>query len=214
MNRTRELFNEWASDGDDKRAEKEHSYAAKKVLDSLKWKSSDSYLDIGCGNGYTLRHVAGYVKKGRLIGLDFSDEMIKKARLLSKTIPNASFYLTDFMKWRTSGHKFDKIFSMETFYYFRNVPKALRKTFALLKKKGIFACVVDFYKENEASHVWPDKDHCNVPMQLYSMDEWRDMFAKAGFKKIGQYRIKYPKKFAKESWQARMGSLVTTGLRS
>ncbi len=213
MNRTKALFNRWASEGDDKRAESEHSFAVFKVLDSLKWENGDSYLDIGCGNGYTLRHVSRRFKKGSLTGIDFSEKMIANAGKLSGRSARARFVLGDFTKFDFGKRRFDKIFSMEAFYYFKNVPAAVRKARRLLNQGGVFACVVDFYAENKASHKWPKPCCCNVPMKMYSRSGWRTLFKKAGFDDIEQYQIKYPKKLAKEDWQVKFGSLVTVGRR-
>ena len=213
MNKTKELFNRWASEGDDRRAEAEHSYAVFKVLNSLKWKRGDAYLDIGCGSGYTLRHVSKYVKRGRLAGIDFSEEMLAKAKRLSKKLTNTHFILGDFTRHSFGRRRFDKIFSMEAFYYFKDVGAAVKKARRLLNAGGVFICIVDFYAENKASHKWPKPCCCGVPMKMYSKAGWRNLFRKAGFKEVVQYQIKHPKKLAKEDWQVRIGSLVTIGTR-
>jgi len=213
MNRTKQLFNRWALEGHDKAAESEHSYAVFKVLSSLEWADTDSYLDIGCGNGYTLRYVSKFVKKGRLLGLDFSREMIKNARRASGKVRNAHFILADFTKWSAGGEKFDKVFSMEAFYYFKNVGRAVQKVHRLLNSGGAFACVVDFYAENKASHAWPKPSCCGVPMKLFTKTGWRRLFRRSGFKNIEQYQLKYPKKLAKAPWQTKVGSLVTVGIK-
>lgn len=212
-NKIKELFDGWAKEGQDEAAVEEHSYAAFKVLDSLKWGDGDSYLDIGCGNGYTLRQVAKYAKSGKLLGFDISEKMIEKAVTLSANKNYMRFICADFMSWNFGPDKFDKIFSMEAFYYFSDVQKAVTKTFGLLKKGGVFACVVDFYTENKASEDWPEPCRCGVPMQRHTMAEWKDFFQNAGFKDIEQRQIRYPKELALEEWQVSVGSLLTMGRR-
>lgn len=214
MHKTKDLFDRWAKKGDDKRAEKEHFFAVKHVLDSLKWNSSDSYLDIGCGNGYTLRYVAKFLREGHLTGLDFSESMIANAKRDSGFLINAKFINDDFTKWDPKESKFDKIFSMEAFYYFENVSAAIKKVFDMLRVGGTFACVVDYYSENEASAEWPLPGKCNVSMQRHSMDEWKHFFIAAGFEDVEQFQIKYPEQFAKERWQVDVGSLATIGNRA
>lgn len=207
----KELFNKWAVEGDDERAEKEHTYAVLKVLNSFNWADTDNYLDIGCGNGYTLRHVATLGINGPLVGFDISDQMIEKAKLLSAGDTRMNFICADFMTHDFAQMRFDKIFSMEAFYYFSNVALAIKKAHTLLKDGGTFACVVDYYTENKASEGWPAPDHCNIAMQRHSMAEWKEFFIQAGFANVSQSRIIYPKDLALEEWQTKEGSLVTTG---
>ena len=63
-NSVRDLFDQWAIDGQAEQAQKEHEYAVRQVLERWRWKPTDHYLDIGCGNGYTLRMVAPKVSRG------------------------------------------------------------------------------------------------------------------------------------------------------
>jgi SAM-dependent methyltransferase len=42
-------------------------------------------LDIGCGNGYTLLTLGTLIRNGRLVGVDFSENMIEGARTLLKS---------------------------------------------------------------------------------------------------------------------------------
>ena len=212
MDKIRGLFNSWAAHGHDEKAEEEHSFAVRKVLSSLAWKDADSYLDIGCGNGYTIRFVSKMAGKGRLVGLDFSEKMIEKAKELSKGTPNAAFVLDDFTGWDAQGARFDKIFSMEAFYYFQDVASAVKKARRLLNEGGTFACVVDFYSENKASLEWPKPENCGVPMQEFSMAGWKEMFREAGFSRVEQYQLRYPEELAKVKWQAEVGSLVNIGM--
>ena len=137
--------------------------------------------------------------------------MLAKAKKETRLNIPVEFNLADFNRWEAARHKFDKIFSMESFYYFENVAAAIQKVHSLLKPDGIFACVVDFYEENKASEEWPRPEHCGVPMQRFDVKQWRQMFLDAGFKHVVQKQIRYPKEIAMEDWQAEVGSLWIQG---
>ena len=68
---------------------------------------------------------------------------------------------------------------MEVFYYLTDLRWALLSVIRLLKPGGKFACVVDFYEENEASLDWPEK--VGVDLNRLSKDEWREAMQEVGF---------------------------------
>ena len=63
---------------------------------------------------------------------------------------------------------------------------------------------IDFYKENEVSHTWPEETSISI-MKLYSENEWKRFFKNAGFKEIESWR--YGQNI---EWG---GTLIVTGVR-
>ena len=103
---------------------------------------------------------------------------------------------------------FDAIFSMEVFYYLQDLPWALLSVGRLLKPGGYFACVVDYYKENKASHGWPED--INLSLNLLSEKEWRDAMEEVGFDVVEQCRLHPPLAVGEEpNWKHTAGSLLT-----
>src|SRR5438128_12696755 len=76
---------------------------------------------------------------------------------------------------------------MESLYYYRNIPKALKEIHRVLKPAGLFVAVVDLYWENEATHQWIDT--LNVPVELLSVDDYHSLFIDAGFINIRDERL-------------------------
>lgn len=213
MEAVEKLFNRWALEGQDVEAARGHAFAALQVLDDFTWQPTDAFLDIGCGNGYTIRHVGPRLPKGYAIGIDLAPNMVAKAWRMTPIIGPTEFILADFMAWDPGRLRFDKIFSMEAFYYLPDVAAAIRKAATLLKPGGAFACIVDFYAENAASAEWPSCTHCGVPMQRHSRAKWSAMFHAAGLVDVAQRQILYPEVLATAEWQTTVGSLVTIGRR-
>ena len=209
ISQVRAVFDDWALRGRAEGMEHGHGPIARRAFEQLHLTSDSRYLDIGCGNGYTVRWAAEAAPEGRAIGIDVAPEMIRRAKELSADLPNAEFHLATFPEHRLPRGSFDAIFSMEVLYYLPSLPKALEEIARLLTRGGRFACVVDFYRENEASHSWPDD--VGVAMRLLSAAEWKAAFEAAGLKVIEQTQITVPAEEASEEWKTTVGSLLTVG---
>lgn len=207
----REVFDEWAAEGRDEGMAEAHGPVARRVLDRLELPRDGRFLDVGCGNGYAVRWAAARMPDGEAVGIDASPEMIRHARERSQGLGKVRFERADFPEHPLPAGAFDAIFSMEVFYYFSDVAAALEATLRLLRPGGEFACVVDYYEENTASHGWPELT--GAPMELMSADEWRGALEAAGFVDVRQDRITLPPEEASQDWHSTVGSLVTVGRR-
>ena len=205
------LFDRWAADGRAEGMEKSHGPAARMAFDRLKLRDNGHYLDIGCGNGYTVRWAAAAAPAGRAVGIDLSEEMIRRARSLSSGFANAQFVAGSFPDVEPPGAPFDAVFSMEVFYYLPDLDAAIRRVRELLRPGGHFACVVDYYGENQASHSWPSD--VGVPMKLLHSAGWADAFQRAGLPVIEQKRLRPSREQATAEWKITEGSLMTLGRR-
>jgi SAM-dependent methyltransferase len=209
----RDLFDDWARHGRGDRMAESHWPFARQALERLPLTPASWFLDIGCGTGYAVCWAARLVHDGRAVGIDVSDAMVTRARASCVGLPNADFHVGQFPAHHTlPAGRFDVIFSMETFYYFADLDAALRAAFGLLAPGGRFACVVDYYGENAASHGWPDD--VGVPMHLLDAAGWRAAFVRAGFADVTQDRLRIPAAETSEPWKTTEGSLLTLGRRA
>lgn len=209
--RVRDVFDDWARRGRAEGMERGHAPVARRALEHLALGPTSRYLDIGCGNGYTVRWAAAVAPEGRAVGLDVSEEMVERARRMSADLPNAEFHLAAFPDHPLKPESFDAIFSMEVFYYLPDLDAALAEVTRLLVPGGRFACVVDFYEENVESRGWPED--VGVPMRRLDMAGWRAAFERAGMTVPLQRQITLPPEEASEEWKTTVGSLLTLGRR-
>ena len=204
MDRTSKLFDAWANTGRSEEMEKGHGTTVNQFLDKLSLKGNFRFLDIGCGNGWVVRKMSEKSSCIKAIGIDKSKMMIKNAK--SKTSSeNESYFVTELESWNTK-EKFDIIFSMESLYYSVPMEPALEKVFKLLKKGGTFYCGTDFYRDNTLTTRWV-KD-MDIPMDLRSEKEWRQMFREVGFTTRSKHVTDSKNK---SKWKREFGTLFVIG---
>ncbi len=211
--RVREVFDDWADRGRAEGMESGHAFSARAGFERLELSPGAHYLDIGCGNGYTVRWAADLVgAEGQAVGLDVSPNMVERARAAAAGLAGVQFHVAAFPDHPLPRQAFQGIFSMEVLYYVPDVAGALQEIQRLLAPGGRFVCVVDYYRENSASHSWPDD--LGVAMNLLSMAGWRGAFEEAGLTVAEQTCLLYPLEAGEEpGWKHTQGSLLTVGER-
>ena len=211
LDAVRTLFDRWASNGRAEGMERGHSPTARQAFERLHVAAGQHYLDIGCGNGYTVRWAADVDPTTRAVGLDLSASMIARAREQTPQ-PNARFIHAPFPLPLLKARTFHAIFSMEVFYYLPDLSWGVLSAARLLVPGGLFACVVDYYEENVASHGWPAD--VGVPMTLLSAAEWREKFEEVGLEVIEQTQLTTPATAGEvRDWKHDVGSLLTLARR-
>ncbi|HXT61501.1 MAG TPA: methyltransferase domain-containing protein [Pyrinomonadaceae bacterium] len=180
-------FNEWARAGKGESMERGHRPVGEQAIARMHVEADSRVLDVGCGSGWATRLLADYAFAGRVTGIDISDEMVQLARESSKDHRNVDFEVASAEQLPFASNEFTHAFSMESLYYYRNIPKALAEIQRVLKPGGLFVAVVDLYWENEATHQWIDT--LKVPVELLSIDDYRSLFLDAGFENIRDERL-------------------------
>jgi len=204
MNINIDTFNKWALLDKDKGMERGHANSVSKMFEIFESENSIintpfKFLDLGCGNGWVVRKILEKQNCTYALGVDGAPEMIKKARNLDTIGEYLNINIED---W-TFNKDYDIIFSMETFYYFKDLESVLKKVYNNLNDNGLFIIGIDHYLENKPSLNW-DKEF-NLSLNTLSINEWISKFKISGFKNI-QYII-HDKK---EDWN---GTLILYGYK-
>jgi len=181
-------FNEWARRGAGAKMEDAHQYAGKKVLDRIEIGYDQSFIDLGCGNGWAVRFVAQRVPTiGLCVGVDVAEELVNEARRISAGKYPVKFLVAPMEALPFGESSFNHAFSMEAFYYVEDPLVALKAVWKLLKMGGRFHLVIDFYKENPMSAAW----QADIPIKMHFLSEaeWVQLFNQAGFADVKGERI-------------------------
>jgi SAM-dependent methyltransferase len=186
----RQEFNRWAETGRGDDMEQDHLPIVLPVLDRMRIEPDDNILDVGCGTGWLVRLLAEQVPDGRVVGMDVSDEMIRRARQKHGDLENVMFIIgaSEDIPWDAGF--FTRVVSIESAYYWPDPASALREIFRVMRE-GASACVaINYYRENLHSHQWGDV--LLVPVHLLSAQEWVELFRGAGFAEVVHERIPDP----------------------
>ncbi|MDX6612591.1 MAG: hypothetical protein QOD75_1777 [Blastocatellia bacterium] len=188
--RLRVEFNEWARAGRGESMERGHRPTGEQAIDRMQVPQDARVLDLGCGSGWASRLLASRATAGSVVGVDISDEMIELARTSSAAFPNTEFRVAAADRLPFPDGTFTHAFSMESLYYYDDMPSALSEVDRVLAPGGLFAAVMDLYYENKPSHQWIDQ--LKVPVQLLSISQYHSLFSDAGFINTQDLRLLDP----------------------
>ncbi len=138
------------------------------VYETLSVKKSDHILEIGCGTGSLLKTIADKLENGLIEGIDFSKTMISIANRKNKQhIRNKRVVIRhgSFEELQFKNNSFDKIFSVNTIYFWEDPVFTISKVFDLLKANGML--VLGFYNKEELEKLDLDE---NI-FRLYHLDD-------------------------------------------
>ncbi len=186
----RQEFNRWAEAGRGEGMEEDHLPIVLPVLDRMQLAPDENVIDIGCGAGWLTRLLAERLPEGRVVGVDVSDEMIRRARRNYVDVENAMFVVgaADEIPW--DANFFTRAISVESSYYWPDPARGLRDVFRVLREGGSAWILINYYLENHHTHQWAGQ--FKIPAHLLSAEEWATMFREAGFEDVGHSRIPDP----------------------
>jgi SAM-dependent methyltransferase len=214
-------FNRWALDGRGDSMERGHRPIGEQAIEQMGLASASVALDIGCGNGWGARLMAGIANDGMVIGVDVSNEMIRIASDASRGFKNSFFCVSGAGSLPFKNGCFTHAFSMESLYYYPVIEEALSEIARVMAKGSLFCAVVDLFVENPPTHYWVEK--LQVPVHLLSAADYARLFERAGFIGVSRTLLKdptpLPATFASGFFKSRqdyilyreIGSLMITG---
>ncbi|MBK9118111.1 MAG: methyltransferase domain-containing protein [Phycisphaerales bacterium] len=122
-------------------------HGRRRAAAALRLRPGSSVLEVGCGTGLNFRHVLAHLNpaaNGRLIGLDFSADMLRRAarRVARHGWPHVELAQAD-ATTMDLGRTFDAVYFAYSLTMIPNWPAALERAYAHLKPGGV-AVVLDF----------------------------------------------------------------------
>src|SRR5215470_15395565 len=183
-------FNLWAERGEGAQMEQHHLNITEKTLRLMNLRPGERVLDLGCGSGWASRLLARMVGDGpqgfgQVVGVDISDEMVRQARAGSKDFENVMFVVGSAAQVPWEENFFDKVLSVESFYYYPDQDRALAELFRVMAPQGRLFILINLYKDNPYSLQWVPK--LKVPVHVRSAAEYVDLLKKHAFEDV-EYR--------------------------
>ena len=149
-----------------------------RTIELLDPKPNDVVLDIGFGGGYSLVAMAGKVARGKLVGVDYSREMVAAAaRLIHDKRLDARVRVEwgDVAELPFRAGTFHKALTVNSLYYWPNLRGSLREVARVLKRRGRLAA--GFRSATSLGPLTRDWER----FRLYEPQEFADILEDSGF---------------------------------
>ncbi|KIX21488.1 hypothetical protein SY27_07210 [Flavobacterium sp. 316] len=147
-------------------------------IENLELKNEDSILEIGHGN---CGHLSKILEKGNAIqyfGLEISDTMKNEAERINKDFilnNTVNFQIYDGNTIPFPDNSFDKLFTVNTIYFWSDPISFLNEIFRVLKSNGIFTLTFAQKKFMQSLPFVKDK------FMLYNNDTLKELISKTNF---------------------------------
>ena len=186
----RDEFNRWAEAGRGEGMERDHLPIVEPMLALMNLRPGEIILDIGCGTGWLCRLLAARVPQARILGIDVSDEMIRRAQAASAGLANLSFATGTVESIPSERDRFTRAISVESSYYWPRPAEGLKEIFRVLAPGGSFWMLINFYRDNPYCHRWASI--FAIPTHLLWASEWAALFGESGLTEVASERIPDP----------------------
>ena len=138
---TKAAFETWAKGLSAYSMELGHRLPHRWWLQKLSSPQNGKVLDMGCGTGWASRMVARVAPDGEVVGIDFVEGMIEKAKQFtlkdkSHKYGNLSFMVADVEDIPYPDDYFHSVMCLESFSWFPNPEAALREMKRVLRPAG------------------------------------------------------------------------------
>jgi SAM-dependent methyltransferase len=173
-------FNRWAKWGRGESMETDHALIAGTIWERMELSGKDRILELGCGEGWACRLMAHRAGPASLVlGLDISDEMIRRARAKSRALPNVTYHCGSAHEIPSDSNYFTKAVSIEAFYYFEKQEQVLQELLRVMQPGGQLYLLMCLYQEDPKTKEWFDS--IRMPVHNRSIHEYDDMLRGTGW---------------------------------
>jgi ubiquinone/menaquinone biosynthesis C-methylase UbiE len=164
----------------------------KATIKQLSVQESDVILDIGFGNGFFIKQLLKENPK-KIVGIEISEDMIFAATRLNQNAVNddkVEFLKADIQSLPFADNSFDKIYTINTVYFWQDTEKAFAGIKRILKPNGLF--VNTFYTKKHLEKLIITKYNFNK----YDVAELEKLTVENGFELVEIVEIKKNKSYS------------------
>ena len=155
-------------------------------LSLLSFVPNDTVLDVGCGGGNTLARMAERVTEGHLVGIDYSETSVEASRAFNSMLVAAGrmeILPGSVESLPFSDAHFDKVVTVESFYFWPNPSESLKEVARVVKPGGTFLLLAEIYERPDLPVGIREK------VEAYELtnptpEEFERLFRAAGFSEV------------------------------
>ncbi len=163
-----------------------HSGLTRWGLSKVEIPEHANVLDIGCGGGRTLEHLASLVKLGKAIGIDYSEDSVSVARKRNQKlivsgrveVLHGSVSSMPFL-----DATFDCVLAVESYYFWPDIAADLAEVRRVMKPNGQLLIIAGMYRGSKF-----DKRNMKLiragGMRCFSVQEFEETLQDSGFSAV------------------------------
>jgi ubiquinone/menaquinone biosynthesis C-methylase UbiE len=159
-----------------------HSTNIGMTLESIKAlliEDHETILEIGHGNAAHVKHIINKARNVRYTGIDISETMHYEARRLNQEYQDqVDFVWYEGKRLSFADQTFDKIFTVNTVYFWEEPVEYLNEIYRVMKNHGTF--VLTFGQKDSMEKL----PFTQFGFRLYSTDEMEETVSKSHFKRM------------------------------
>jgi ubiquinone/menaquinone biosynthesis C-methylase UbiE len=164
----------------------------KSILRNINLEQNNNILDIGFGNGYLLTKLFEKNIPIKLYGIEISEDMfnmvsIKNRRIIEKG--DLKIFLENISKTSFEQNTFDKIYTINTVYFWAKLEECFYEIKRILKSDGIFLNVI--YSKNFLDKI----QYTKYGFNKYTIEEMEKITQENGMKVIETIEINKNKSY-------------------
>ncbi|WP_226674899.1 class I SAM-dependent methyltransferase [Mesobacillus jeotgali] len=131
---------------------RQHKTETNCTLELLNVQKGDRILELGCGAGYAIKLLLEKELTQEIVGLDISPTIIRSAQFRNKKAikeKRAKLVQANLNKLPFEHEYFNKVFSIQTIYFWTDINTTLSEVFRVLKPEGVVILTFSDGKEDE-----------------------------------------------------------------
>jgi ubiquinone/menaquinone biosynthesis C-methylase UbiE len=144
------------------------------MYETLSIRENDNVLEIGFGTGTLIKKIAALLDNGLVEGVDFSKPMVAIAQKKNRKHINngkVKIHMGDFDEVLFDDNYFDKIFSVNSIYFWKKPDITISKICRILKPGG--KLIIGFHEKSEMEKMPLDRD----VFQYYSTHDLTELLS-------------------------------------
>ena len=117
----------------------------KYIMENIQIEQDQNILDIGFGNGYLIKKVLKQNIPINIYGIEISNDMLNKVKNKNKKYIDKGMlklFLENISKTSFENNIFNKIYTINTFYFWQELDKYFTEIKRIIKSNGIFFNVI------------------------------------------------------------------------
>ncbi|MCP3922299.1 MAG: class I SAM-dependent methyltransferase [Desulfobacterales bacterium] len=151
------------------------------VYETLAFGKNDNILEIGFGPGLFMKKIADSLTDGFIEGVDFSETMVNIAKKRNRShikTGKVKIQSGDFNNVSYAANSFERVFTVNTIYFWQNPSETASKIFEILKPGG--KVVVGYHSKEDMENSPLNKD----VFKYYATEDVEELFTNANFKDV------------------------------